>query len=391
MVARAWNFYWHKKSGSRHFSGRLRFDPRGLHCSLLWPSRPMIHNNTATSDIPYLAPVFSLPMSLCLSAQLDENQLRALNRREIQALAKRESIKPANMSTDKLIKRLLEKFFPAAMKKELGYAKPKPTPKKTNTSLRPQRKSARLATDKSPNPNKSVSVQISCAATTVFGPPKLPASAKASDPVTIAPPVDDASSAPPPPSTSHLTPAVADPIPTGTSASASVAEPPAPLFTPPQPAKPAHPTNALLRTFQQKVLDLNDKFVDVPSSLKTMERVLPRLERTAHAAKEDIKAFVWEGYYLQRDVVTMLKQEQSLWDGTNVMPEGPARDEWLRFLDDAAAEYMRTEALREGVTVPNSEYESDVSSTHQKRAREPENGVEGQPFKRHKEEGATKL
>ncbi|KAJ7502956.1 hypothetical protein B0H11DRAFT_612664 [Mycena galericulata] len=330
-------------------------------------------------------------MSLCLPPRPNEKELRAMSRKEIQALAKKENIKPANASTEKLIKRLLDKFHLGGINPELPCAKAIATLKKSGTSPRQQRRSSRLATVEDSQSNKSVSVQIACPAGTTHAPAEKVEALVATVPNSPA----QASSDPHPPGDYRFSPAaIVTPIAEGTKLEQSItkdAHPIKPLADTTMPRVP-YPTTKDLRALRKQVFKLDQDFVvfDVASSLQTMARVIPRLERTTHSAREELKTVAWEGYYLEREVVSMMKLEQTLWDGTNVMPPGPARDEWFDFLDDAAKEYDRQQRLGLTTTAPNSDADTDtrsLSSIRQKRPRESDSNAmdETNPSKRYRD------
>ncbi|KAJ7496933.1 hypothetical protein FB451DRAFT_208018 [Mycena latifolia] len=430
------------------------------------------------------------------SPRLNEHQLRALTRREIQALAKKENIKPANSSSVILIKRLLDKFYPAAVKEPSSptttYASP---PQQIQ-----QRKSARLATtDVIDSNTASAAIPLRLATVTEDIRTPTPLSAVAdsgSNPTSAAvplgvitamivdiqtpsDPVPAVADSNPAPSvftekireTSNPVPSVADSnlalaaVPLGlTSVPVNIQTPsdPAPaaadstplpsrtignsnipLMTTHVPVKtpatssqpnlnadasalllpsssqvswpapfalttrqtkpvfdlsefpclvrevipPPDPTVKLVRTYRSKVSALNRKLAKVPEGLSTMARVLSNLERTAPTAREDIKTFVWDGYYLERELLAGMKRDHKLWDGTNVMSPGPARDAWLSSLGDASEELVHD---TETAHSDDSMTAHSQSSTSRKRQRETENGTvdETKPSKRRKDTGS---
>ncbi|KAJ6589829.1 hypothetical protein DFH09DRAFT_1425240 [Mycena vulgaris] len=359
-------------------------------------------------------------MSSSSSTTLNEHQLRALTRKEIQALAKKENIKPANSSSDNLIKRLLDKFYPAT-KKSAPKSSTNPHPKSTkaDASAQHQTRSARLATSDAEDATQApAAIQAAQALTTL---PEIVQTISDPVPLDLVRPPPAVAASTPIQSSSRLDtetsipaiPAIDGTIQPSTKASTSAHKPflgtsplpgpppPAPsrtpAFIPPAPAPnlfhqaPAGPTAAQLRTRQSKVVAINEQIAHMHDGLSRMTRLLTHLDRTTQVIKADLTASNWDGYYLQHKVVSVMKREHALWDGTNVMPPGPARDAWHSLLDDAAKEKNRVDEMGDDVTCLDSDTstatQNSLSSTHRKRQRDGESGTveDTNPSKRRKE------
>ncbi|KAJ7125096.1 hypothetical protein C8R44DRAFT_851951 [Mycena epipterygia] len=378
-------------------------------------------------------------MSSSSSPRLNEDQLRALTRKEIQALAKKENIKPANSSTDKLIKRLLDKFYPTAPKVSASRSctNPESKPITPSASPRQQRRSARLATAEDLNPlpaapltASTFSVPIERVRTTdpvpAINPVRIFSVAGSTHesstshlsiagfPLTVAgssmPPghagikaatapdtTDPVSIQAPAPGTKTPLPIPPPQFPGPTTQSVKIDfRPPGP---PTQPS--AYPSIKLLETYQCRVANLHEEFAEIPGFFSTMERMLPNVERTAISVSQAVKTFVWDGYYVEREIVSKMKQEQTLWDGSNVMPPGPKRDAWFTFLEAGAKHYHGLQNVEIAADVANFDWsasDSDAmttgsSSTRQKRQRETESGTvdETKPLKRRKDRGSIEF
>ncbi|KAJ6593505.1 hypothetical protein B0H19DRAFT_22597 [Mycena capillaripes] len=356
-------------------------------------------------------------MSSSSSTQFNEDELKALSRKDLQALAKKENIKPANASSATLIQRLLVKFGLAA-KQESSHTKTKvkiPTP---NDAPFQKRRSTRLATTET---QESVSNKFPASAPSYPAPDGAPAAENSPlhhSPTTIHPAVIPNSSIPASPSVAASTSASPQastsqlliaplrakpahpPASSQPSGSALIDEPPTqepaapdPLYTgqavhPSYPNQPFPcPTHKTLDTYQDKLMDLNHVLLDIPCSLSTMERVLPGLEHTAHTVMKAVKTIVWNGYYFEREVVEKMKYRQQLWDGTSVMSPGPARDRWFAFLGEVTKEYDRLDqealdqeamdqAARDLGMQSDSSSAASLSSKSLKRQREEEDEAE---------------
>ncbi|KAJ7782705.1 hypothetical protein B0H16DRAFT_465117 [Mycena metata] len=307
------------------------------------------------------------------SAPQNEEQLRALNRRELQTLAKSEDIKPANAASNVLVQRLLAKLFPVEQPASSPPAPPKatsPQPKPEVTtpslSLREQRRrSTRVATEHDTVAAASRSVIFTPAAPAANGEdtPIHPNSAPSPGPRAVPPPPPVAG-----PSKPRRKPAVQEILRAGNEL----------LYVgrathPSHPAQPfLCPTRRYLRSFKAKLSNLEATFFDIPSSLSTMERVLQGVERAAADATKGLKTCAWNGYYLERNILQNLKVDQSLYDGTCTMEPGPARDRWLGFLQEVEREYERQE---------QDEAASD-SGNNLKRRRDEETGDPSKSSKR---------
>ncbi|KAJ7039041.1 hypothetical protein C8F04DRAFT_1231605, partial [Mycena alexandri] len=261
---------------------------------------------------------------------LNEGQLRALSRHALQALAKREDIRPANAASNVLVQRLLAKYFPAEqpMSPKPASAKatpPRPKPEVTTPSLslrEQRRRSMHIATERD---------TIGAATRSVILTPAAPATngENVSIHLNSAPAPSPRTTPPPPPSVAgpskpRRKPAVHEVLRAGNE-----------LLYVGRAAHPSHPaqpflcpTRKYIRSFKAKLSNLEATFFDIPSSLSTMERVLRGVERTATDATKGVKACAWNGYYLQRNVT---------------MEPGPARDRWLDFLQEVEREYERQE------------------------------------------------
>ncbi|KAJ6495783.1 hypothetical protein C8R47DRAFT_1069626 [Mycena vitilis] len=274
------------------------------------------------------------------SPQINEQKLRALSRKELQALAKKENVKPANATSDKLIKWLLAKLCPAVKQEP-----PSSTAKVATSSTSTQRQRTPMglpgvrsrATVENTNPVPNI--------------PTAPSS-----PVTVRPapvprtPVAEASTQP-------SVPAQPQPTHSGQPSSAVIDGPPPQKQKPAAPKPPAvftqavHPlyptqpfpcpTRKSLANYQHKLRKINRTLIDIPSCLPPMERILTQVERKAHTVTQALKTAAWDGYYVERELVGQMKNKQQLWDGTNVMPPGPGRDNWMDFLGQVKDEYDR--------------------------------------------------
>ncbi|KAJ7668635.1 hypothetical protein DFH06DRAFT_204128 [Mycena polygramma] len=275
------------------------------------------------------------------SSQMNEQKLRALSRKELQALAKKENVKPANATSDKLIKWLLAKLCPAVKQEpssstaKLGAPSTSAQRQRTPMGL-PGVRTHATAENTNPVPN---------------GIPAAPSIPVAVRPAPIPPtPVAEASTSTPAPrvrphSTDSAQPSGSAVIDAPPPQKPVAPKPPA-VFT--QAVHPSYPTQPfpcpsrkLLANYQHKLRKINRTLIDIPSCLPPMERILTQVERKAHTVTQALKTAAWDGYYVERELVGQMKSKQQLWDGTNVMPPGPGRDNWMDFLDQVKEEYDR--------------------------------------------------
>jgi hypothetical protein len=153
------------------------------------------------------------------------------------------------------------------------------------------------------------------------------------------------------------------------------------------------PTRKLLHTHRLKLRQINDALLNVPSSLSTMERMLPRLERTADTVTQAVDTAAWEGHYLEEKIVK-IKYPQ----GWSNMSPGPAKGKWFALFGDGSKKRHQPEQEMDEAAVKESGRESDsstvgsLSGNRLKRSREAENGEEeAEPSKRRKSRGSSQL
>ncbi|KAJ7106063.1 hypothetical protein C8R43DRAFT_1046083 [Mycena crocata] len=325
-------------------------------------------------------------MSLVASSGMNENQLRALSRRDLQALAKKEGVKPANASSESLIRRLLAKFkiIPRSRK-----SSPRPSTKRkaqpiqaqptlADASARQQRRSARLATAEvaevhSAPSDESIALVstekvLRTSGPTARIPPAVDPVHAASQPPAAGPSTVPASNAPtalPAPTSEHVesdgSPTVkADSLPRPGSSQSFASS------SKSHPTQPPYPTDKHLIDCHRKMRALNTELVEIGTALPTMERMLPRLEDRAESVKADLTTFVWNGFYLEREYVIHMKNETALWDGTKVMRPGPKRDAWNAFMADMN---QKNDPNEQQPTDDEDCTDSDTSSASRKRHR----------------------
>ncbi|KAJ7188660.1 hypothetical protein C8R46DRAFT_1341357 [Mycena filopes] len=297
-------------------------------------------------------------------APQNEADLWALPRKRLQALAKKENVRPANAASHVLIKRLLLIFFPAP---SIGPAPVKAvSPKPTSPQPKPE-----VTTPTLPRVNTKV----------VAAPPPLVAAARGPNNENARIPLNLAPRAPPPvagPSKLRTRPVAQEILRVGNK-----------LLYQGHATHPSHPnqpflcpTRSYIRTLQSKLDKLDATFHDIPS-LSTMERVLERAEGTTSTVADAVKACSWNGYYLQTNILQHMKVDPTLYDGTNGMPPGPAKDKWLGFLQEVEKENQRQEAEERRKRNENGEGSTETDSGHSsKRQREDDDEESSQSSKR---------
>lgn len=334
----------------------------------------------------------------------NEAQLRALSRREIQALAKKEKIKPLNASSKVLIKRLLEKFCPSAKREstpKLPVAGTSSIPLGQPTE---QRRSARLSTSDpvagtqassagTTTLRAGVQATAGCVPVQTLRTTDLSQSkAATAERVILSVPThvegSSQSSAP----LNIDTRSVPETDPSQTPIPAVVASPTFQFAVFEEEVPPA-PSKKAVRYIQASVYTDKRRLARVPDKLAAMSAVLAHLE-AAPSVRDAAHELAWDRFYLERVIVSRMKLEHTLWDGTRVMPQGPQQEAWLSFLDECSrvpAQDMADD-LDGGDTaaVPSNASTltvNSVSTTSQKRQRETDNDImdETKPSKRRKD------
>ncbi|KAJ7686487.1 hypothetical protein B0H17DRAFT_1136820 [Mycena rosella] len=373
-------------------------------------------------------------MSTSSSPRPTEDQLRALTRKEIQALAKVASIPFASVKDVDQTRRgrisnrrmhlqlrssnafslnftlpPLSTYIFATLGSFLSVLFRESTPGPSTPTTSQKRKSARLATTGGPVPavvprdltTSAEDVQTTSNSVPVrIDSPPLQSTSQLSTPNAdsaipfITPPVRLEASAvesqgeadfpvpvPSQPSAPALVPPPVEKLPEPDSKAepdppaSSQPAPGAPPTDGPKPAEP--PTTKLVGSYQQRVYTLNRRLIKIPTGLSAMARMLPHLERSAPPVREDVKTFAWDGFYLERKLVAVMKTEHALWDGTNVMPPGPAREAWHSFLDEVKAADAMDDGDAEAASIVSTDSVTahSMSSAGRKRQREAENGT----------------
>ncbi|KAJ7072656.1 hypothetical protein C8F01DRAFT_1361964 [Mycena amicta] len=250
---------------------------------------------------------------------MSEKQLRSLTRRQLQTLAKKENIRPANATSEKLIKRLLAKFFgsPRSFPHSLAVL----VPSSAVSAIQDMALEVDLHVPEIPlAPQFSQDYEMQEDRVPAFQAAQWPHESIADDP---------------------CFPASNDYPSWG--------------FAQPMAGPSTRPTIDDLRS---QLEELNQSSPAL--ALAAMERLVPAVRQASDDAASALRDIAWQGYYVERDLLSPLKTTPTLWDGTHVMPPGPRRTKWAAFLGEVNSEYAQMAA---GAGPKNDSDASSVSAS----------------------------